>query len=78
MGTDHVHLHIHASPDYSAYAIVNQVIQHSQTYLKETFSELFDKNEIFFEKVHILSKLSGKNTKEHATQIIDYPNYHLS
>ena len=50
VGTDHVHLHIRAPPDYSPDAIVNQVVQHSQTYLKETFSELSNKNEIFFEK----------------------------
>lgn len=50
VGYDHIHLHINTTPSYSVDKVINNVIEHLNSGIKNEFPDLFNNREVIFEK----------------------------
>lgn len=50
VGYDHIHLHINTTPNYSVDEIINYVIEHLNSDIKNEFPDLFNNKKVIFEK----------------------------
>ncbi len=50
VGYDHIHLHINTTPDYSIDEVINYVLEHLNSGIRNAFPGLFDNKKVIFEK----------------------------
>ena len=50
IGYDHIHLHINTTPNYSIDEVINYVIEHLNSGIKNEFPDLFNNKKVIFEK----------------------------
>ena len=57
IGSDHIHLHVNSSPDYSADEVVQKIISFLEANIKSEFQEIFCNQEKIFQKTYFIETI---------------------